>query len=232
MKTKNSSEAPAPERGGELDRSALAGVIHDIKGNLLVLVLVLGILCRAPDKASARKVVETLRKVLPQTRRLLELAEATTGGAALPPVRSASPDVVIGETLDGFAATLPPGIRLTRWLEPGLPPLRMTRVGLERCALNLAANARDALPAGGEITMAAWAEEDGGHVMLTVEDTGSGLPVEVRERLFTPGLTTKPDGTGLGLANVKRLVDGCGGGIAVESAPGKGTRFSLPLPVA
>lgn len=234
MKTEqNANEAPAPERGGELDRSALAGLIHDLKNSLAVLVLVLGILCRAPDKASTRKAVETVRKLLPQTRRLLELAGTATGESPARPAPAASPDVVIGQVLDGFAATLSESIRLTRWLEPGLPPLRLTQVALGRVVLNLALNARDVLPNGGEIIVAAWLEEDGTHVLLTVEDTGTGIPVKVRERLFTPGLTTKPGkGTGLGLASINQLVVAeCDGGIAVESTPGKGTRISLRLPV-
>lgn len=235
MKTKqNASEAPAPDRGGELDRSALAGLTHDLKNSLAVLVLVLGILCRAPDKAHARKAVETVRKLLPQTRRLLDLAEAATGRPVPSAARPASTDEVIEQVLHGLAATLPEKIRLTRWIEPGLPLLRLTQVGWERVLPNLVLNARDALPDGGEITVAAWLEDDGSHVLLTVEDDGDGIPAEVQERLFTPGLTTKPhgEGTGLGLATVKQLVVAeCDGEIAVESTPDKGTRFSLRLPV-
>ena len=233
MKSQHCSEAPAPERGGELDRSALAGLIHDIKNNLVVLMLVLGILQRATDEASLRKALATVRLVLPQTRRLLELAERQTGGPSPQAASPAAPDVVIEQTLDGFAATLPDTVRLTRWVEPGLPALVIAPVALNRVVLNLAFNSRDTLPDGGEITVAAWAEEDGAHVLLTVEDNGDGIPAEVRKRLFTPGVTTKANGTGgWGLASVKRLVADSGGEIAVESAPGKGTRFSLRLPVA
>jgi signal transduction histidine kinase len=227
MKTNIGSEAPAPDRGGELDRQALAGLIHDIKNNLVVLMLVLGILQRAPDKASVRKALATVRLML------VELAGAVTGMSPARPAPAASPDEVIEQVLDGFAATLPANICLTRWIEPDLPPLRLPPLGLSRVVLNLGLNARDVLPNGGEITVAAWLDADGTHVLLTVEDTGTGIPAEVRERLFTPGITTKPPGkgTGLGLASVKRLVHESGGEIAVESAPSKGTRFSLRLPV-
>lgn len=226
MNNNDSNEASPPSGGGEF-----AGVTHDLKNCLAVLVLVLGILCRAPDQARRRKAVEAVRKLLPQTRHLLELAESVTGGPLPQPAGPASPNVVIEQTLDGLAATLPENIRLTRWIEPGLPVLVMPPLALGRVVLNLALNARDCMSDGGEITVAAWPEEGGGHLLLTVEDTGTGIPAEVRERLFTSGLTTKPNGSGLGLATVMRLVTECGGELAVESMPGKGTRISLRLPV-
>jgi signal transduction histidine kinase len=70
-----------------------------------------------------------------------------------------------------------------------------------------------------------------GAALLEIEDTGPGIPEEVRDRIFEPFFTTKASGTGLGLAVVKRIVDGHGGEISVTSRPGQGTIFALRFPL-
>jgi two-component system, cell cycle sensor histidine kinase and response regulator CckA len=116
---------------------------------------------------------------------------------------------------------------------------------LEQVILNLAVNGRDAMPGGGRLSIAlrdievgpadrrAWPDlAPGPHVELTVADTGSGMPVEIRDRVFEPFFTTKAPGhgTGMGLAMVHGIVTGSGGGIAVETAPGQGSTFRLRFP--
>jgi PAS domain S-box-containing protein len=110
-------------------------------------------------------------------------------------------------------------------------------VQVEQVILNLALNGRDAMPGGGVLYVAV----DGTstppdavpkHVLLTVTDTGAGIPPEVRDQIFEPFVTTKEPGkgTGLGLATVASIVDGLGGSIAVVSSPGRGTTFEIALP--
>ncbi|MBL9137593.1 MAG: CHASE2 domain-containing protein [Verrucomicrobiales bacterium] len=116
---------------------------------------------------------------------------------------------------------------------------------LHQILLNLCINARDAMPSGGRLTLAADnAELDaaeaqelpglrpGRHVMLLVSDTGSGIPPEVQAHLFEPFFTTKPQGigTGLGLATVASLVKNHGGAVRVRSQVGEGTSFEVYLP--
>ncbi len=107
---------------------------------------------------------------------------------------------------------------------------------LANALLNLLINARDALPEGGTITVSTTrrAGEDGELVVLTVADSGPGIPAPVLSRIFEPFFTTKPDGkgTGLGLAAVYGIVQQHGGQVVVESPPGCGARFSLLLPAA
>ena len=119
--------------------------------------------------------------------------------------------------------------------DPGLPPAMADANQLELAVLNLAINARDAMPNGGALTIAtATARDDPDAVMITVSDTGSGMPREVIEHAFDPFYTTKPagKGTGLGLSQVYGIAKQCGGDVAIESEVGKGTTVTLRLPRA
>jgi len=119
---------------------------------------------------------------------------------------------------------------------------------LENALLNLCINARDAMPEGGVLRVATqrvpldeafcralvgFSLEPGAYVRLTVEDSGHGIPPEIRDRIFEPFFTTKPTGkgTGLGLAAVYGIVKDHRGLIQVDSAPGQGTAFNIYLPL-
>jgi len=113
----------------------------------------------------------------------------------------------------------------------GLPRLYLDRHKLMQVLVNLVINARDAMPEGGELRIRAFAEP--GFVLLSVSDSGEGIAPENREKIFEPFFTTKEPGrgTGLGLAISARLVESFGGRIDLESMPGKGTTFTVRLPV-
>ncbi len=126
-----------------------------------------------------------------------------------------------------------------------LAPALCDAAQVELAILNLAINARDAMPDGGEIKIATSNVECGNSVLpeeptpgqyvsVSVTDTGSGIPNEVRERIFEPFFTTKEvgKGSGLGLPQVLGVMKQLGGGLAVRSNPGAGTSFSLLLPRA
>ncbi|MDO9707558.1 hybrid sensor histidine kinase/response regulator [Paracraurococcus lichenis] len=153
--------------------------------------------------------------------------------------------------VEGFAPlvqrALGEAVRLELALAPGLPPCRADAAQLESAILNLAINARDALPRGGTVRLETrQVELDTAHlagnpdaapgpfVAIALADEGTGMPPEVRERAFEPFFTTKPvgQGTGLGLSQVFGFVRQLGGHVAIESNPGCGTTVRLFLPVA
>ncbi|HEX7340593.1 MAG TPA: response regulator [Rhodanobacteraceae bacterium] len=135
-------------------------------------------------------------------------------------------------------------LRMERGAEDGLS-LDGNHTELQQCLLNLALNAIQAMPDGGQLTFSAHAcdlsadffraSEDavpGRFVCLDVTDTGQGMAPDVLQHLFQPFFTTKDMGTGLGLVSCRRIVEGHGGVLRVRSAPGQGTCFHLYLPLA
>ncbi|CAN5647973.1 hypothetical protein BH23GEM11_BH23GEM11_06400 [soil metagenome] len=137
-------------------------------------------------------------------------------------------------------------IQVVYQLEPELPPVRLDPHRLEQVLLNLALNARDAMPPGGNLNISTSLEviepdapktagpEPGTWVMLTVEDDGAGMSPETARRAFDPFFTTqgRDRGTGLGLAMVYGTVKQSGGSIDLDSELGRGTRFTLRFPLA
>lgn len=101
---------------------------------------------------------------------------------------------------------------------------------LKRIVGNLTLNAVQAMPDGGELTVRACLDRQTKATVITVKDTGVGIPEDVKPKLFTPMMTTKSKGQGFGLAVVKRMAEGLGGTVTFESEAGKGTTFTVRLP--
>ncbi len=136
-------------------------------------------------------------------------------------------------------------IHMAAELTPGLDPIKVDPGQLEQVIVNLAVNARHAMPTGGQLTIRTAAVEatpeepaphqdvpPGSYVLLSVSDTGVGMDPETQARVFEPFFSTKKgEGTGLGLATAYGIVKQSGGHIFVDSAPGQGATFSIYLPV-
>ncbi|MCJ7429741.1 ATP-binding protein, partial [Candidatus Bathyarchaeota archaeon] len=100
---------------------------------------------------------------------------------------------------------------------------------IKRACLNLVRNAIDAMPEGGTLTIKS--EQTDSHLKISFSDSGVGMPKETMERLWTPLFTTKAKGMGFGLSICKRIVEAHGGSIVVESRLGKGTTFTITIPI-
>ena len=208
------------------------GVAHDLN-NILMVVAAYGDELAGVEGAAISKAVARGTRL---TRRLMQL------GRQEPPEQRAGN---VGVVVLGLAELLRPAlggmIDVEVSVQPGLPAALIDAAQIEQVVLNLALNARDAMPNGGTLSIdAATMTVDGvepevpagEYVVIRVEDTGEGMSDEVRQRLFEPFFTTKGAirGSGLGLATVQAVVAEHAGQIRVASALGRGTVFEILLP--
>jgi two-component system, cell cycle sensor histidine kinase and response regulator CckA len=206
------------------------GVAHDFNNLLSVILTCVGFAMRElPADHPVRDDVEEIGRAADRaaalTRQLLMFSRR---------------EVVKPEVLDVGALvrdlerlldrTLSERIALRITVGPGLVPVLADRAQLEQVLVNLAVNARDAMPDGGTLAIAVSGVHGG--VRITVVDDGVGMPEEVRDRAFEPFFTTKDpgQGTGLGLATVHGIVTDSGGTVDIDSAPGRGTAVTMFLP--
>jgi two-component system, NtrC family, sensor histidine kinase HydH len=121
-------------------------------------------------------------------------------------------------------------VRVRRSEPASLPAVRADADLISQVLLGLLANAAEAVPVGGEVVLGGRAIEES--VAIDVADSGPGIPAELRGRIFEPFFTTRPQGTGLGLAVARQIVEAHGGRIEVGDSPTGGARFSILLPAA
>ncbi len=220
------------------------GVAHDFNNLLQVVLSGLTLMERIADQDRRAQVLDSVRRAAQRggelTKRLLTVARR----------QSLNPEPIdlAAWTRDGagelLARTLRGDISVEVKIPGGLPAIEVDAAELELALLNLAVNARDAMPRGGTLTLAAdIVEVDaitdpdelcGEFIRLSVRDTGLGMSREVQAKVFEPFFTTKEvgKGTGLGLAQVYGFARQSGGGVRLRSAPGLGTTVSLLLPMA
>ena len=149
--------------------------------------------------------------------------------------RTRAPDrkeIGVSELMAQVLAKRPPpeGVEVTTEIAPDLPPVYVDTHQIRQVLGNLVTNAYQAMPEGGDLSIRAQVEE--GVVALSVADTGMGISEENMAKLFEPLFTTKAKGLGLGLMVVKNLVEANGGSIEVESEVGKGSTFTVRLPLS
>jgi signal transduction histidine kinase len=118
-------------------------------------------------------------------------------------------------------------------LDQKLPGIQADPQGIHRCLLNLISNAFDALEQDdGEVRIITRSNPEESDVLITVEDNGAGIPENISQRIFDVFFSTKgSQGTGLGLAVTKKIIEEHKGSIEVQSNPGQGTKFTVRLPV-
>jgi signal transduction histidine kinase/CheY-like chemotaxis protein len=222
------------------------GVAHDFN-NLLTVILSCGLELRDALRDGADGDPELASDVLTAAQRAAELTGQLLAFARKQVI---SPEVVdlndvLRQARKLLGRVIGEDVRLCEELAEGLWPVRCDRGLIGQVIMNLAVNARDAMPTGGMLSLSttnlSLAPGDplpepeltpGRYVVLAIRDTGPGMPPEVLAHLFEPFFTTKGAGrgTGLGLATVYGIVKQSGGFIAVRSAPGEGTAFQVFLP--
>jgi signal transduction histidine kinase len=121
------------------------------------------------------------------------------------------------------------GVEIVRYLDPELPRVMIDREAFRQALLNLIINAKQAMPDGGQLIVRTAA--DGDTVSIYLIDTGIGMDDRTASRMFEAFFSTKPGGSGLGLPTTQKIIEGHGGRISVQSEVGRGTQFTIELPV-
>ena len=220
------------------------GVAHDFNNMLMVITNFTDFLiAETPVGAPARDDLEQIREAASRATGVTRQLLAFSRKQMLQP-RWLDPNRLVGELEKMLRALIGEHIELTCALAPGAATIRADHHQLTQVLLNLAINARDAMPGGGRLRLetADIILDDqqarrleglrpGPYLTLTVADTGVGMDEETLRRAFEPFFTTKGQrGTGLGLATVYGIVKQSGGHVAAESAPGRGSSFRIYLP--
>ena len=207
------------------------GIAHDFNNLLAVIRNYAQFLIEdLPEGSQSREDLEQIRRAVDRatslTRQLLIFARKERSAP-----RPLQLNEIVGDTERLLHRTLGEDIHLRTRLDHGLPPVELDPGQAEQVLINLALNARDAMPTGGTLTIST-ARGDGDTVLLSVSDTGTGMPAEVADRAFEPFFTNKPEGkgTGLGLAMVYGVITGAGGNVDLETKEGEGTTLTLSLP--
>jgi signal transduction histidine kinase len=212
------------------------GFIHEIKNHLSTLGLNLQLLAEdfeEPKTQPERRALERIQRLQGECQRLVDVSNdflrfARVKDLNLEPANLAG---VVEEMLDFFGPTARHGnIELKVFLPADLPPVRLDREMFKQALLNLLLNAEQAMPGGGELTVAAAVEPP--CVCLSFIDTGKGMTPDVLDKVFQPFFSTRPGGTGLGLPTTRKIVEAHGGTIDVQSDVGHGTKFTIRLPPA
>jgi signal transduction histidine kinase len=223
------------------------GVAHDFNNLLAVILSCTGFVAEATaDDESVRADVDQIRTAAERAARLTRQL-LIFGRQDKADIEVLDLGAIVNDVRDLLTRTIGEDITLAVRPAPGLPAIRADRGQIEQVLVNLAVNARDAMPEGGTLTIGlgtALLDEEytrlhpqitpGRYVELSVSDTGVGMPPEIVSRIFEPFFTTKAPGkgTGLGLATVHGIIASAGGSLSVYSEPGIGTTFRAFFPPA
>jgi PAS domain S-box-containing protein len=226
---------------------ALAGgIAHDLNNILQPILMTVPMLAETTTDPESREMLDTVESCAQRgadiIRQLLTFARGAPGTRVPLPLRH-----LMRDTEKIIRETFPRNIQTAIDAPPDLWPVMGDATQIHQVLMNLCVNARDAMPDGGKITLAAANQQldeafsammpgakPGPHVCVSVTDTGTGIPPELLDRIFDPFFTTKEigKGTGLGLPTVLGVVRGHGGFVRVDSKPGWGTAFQLYFPAS
>jgi PAS domain S-box-containing protein len=224
--------------------SLTGGVAHDFNNLLTPIIGSLDLLVR--KQVGSERERRLIEGALQSAEKAKTLVQRLLAFARRQPLQPTAVDVA--KLVDGMTgligSTLGPTIEVRTEIASDMPAAKADLNQLEMALLNLAVNARDAMPDGGDLVIAAQCDTvrsdtetgltRGRYIRLSVSDTGLGMDAETARRAAEPFFSTKGvgKGTGLGLSMVHGLTAQLGGGLTIDSAPGRGTRIELWLPVS
>ncbi|MBL0407500.1 GAF domain-containing protein [Microvirga aerilata] len=224
------------------------GIAHDFNNLLTVVTGNLDMLHRKVGTSGDHRLIRNVENALEGARRAAQLTHRLLAFSRQSPLQPETVDInkLVGGMSDLLQRTLGENISIETVMAGGLWRTEADPNQLENAILNLAVNARDAMPEGGKLTIEtanahldeAYAASTNGevkvgqYVMVSVSDTGAGMTPDVRAKVFEPFFTTKPvgKGTGLGLAQVYGFTKQSGGHVAIYSEVGHGTTVKLYFP--
>ncbi|MBM3294783.1 MAG: HAMP domain-containing protein [Candidatus Aminicenantes bacterium] len=210
-----------------------AGVAHEINNPLTSILINAHLLLERPGENEEDK--ETLTLIADETTRCATIVKGLLDFARQTPSKAAPTNIndIVDRTLqllEKQAAVR--NIRIERNLDRSLPPIEVDENKIQQVFSNLAINACEAMPEGGALVVSSRLSRDGTHIEIVFTDTGAGIPRENIPKLFDPFFTTKSFGTGLGLAVSYGIVRQRGGTILVRSEVGRGSVFTVRIPLA
>ncbi len=216
--------------------SLAGGLAHEIRNPLSTISLNLELLVEElqdSDQARDQRMITKLQRVQQECGHLDDILNAFLQFARVGELELVESDLnaAVRDFVEFYKPTAAESdIDVSPHLESNLPPVRLDRSLIRQVLLNLARNAQQAMPEGGLLELQTFVRD--GSVRLEFIDTGQGMNEATRSKLFQIFFSTKPNGSGLGLPTVRKIVEAHNGTITCESAPGRGTRFSIALPPA
>jgi PAS domain S-box-containing protein len=212
-----------------------AGMVgHDIRNPLQSIIgelyLIKDELGNLPDSDAKESLKESVAVIDEQTAYINKIVTDLQDYArpAAPRIEDVDLDKAIQTTISNM--DIPENIEFSYYVPEGFPKLKADASFLKRILTNLISNAVQAMPRGGKLIITTSAEDE--KALISVEDSGKGIPEEYRDQMFKPLFTTKSKGQGFGLAVCKKLTEAMNGTISFDSQAGKGTRFTIQLPTS
>ncbi len=226
----------AEARAATSEVAELAGrLAHEIRTPLSTMRMNLDLLAEdfeQPENQRERRALIKIDRVRKESHRLQAILEDFLRFVRIQDLKTRPVDLndLVDEVRDFCEGEgLAQGIVSRAAFDPGLPRVLLDSELFKQALFNLIRNAQIAMPDGGELILTT--RREGPWAVLDVVDTGVGIPPENRERIFEAFVSTRPGGSGLGLPTTRRIVEAHGGRLSVESEPGRGSKFTVRLPL-
>lgn len=214
---------------------ATSALIHEIKNPLSTIQLNLQLMredLQGVESAQVQRVVRRIGTLEREVQRLSQLLDSFRELTRLGEMKRQACNInrLVRELVEFVQADLrQQKVEVLAWYDEQVPELMVDSERLKQAFLNVIINSKQAMPNGGQLMVRTSRESN--HVIVEITDTGEGIPSERLERIFDAFYSTKKGGMGLGLPMVRRIVEGHGGSVSVQSEPGKGTQVRIALPI-